>query len=406
MTNSFIKKILIIIVIVSSNSYAATSTFDLKLYLLNELKYFDNDFCQMSVTVTDNFGNLIKKEGLYKTDVYIEDYAEDRKISWVADTSIDKNNPNYSSAKYNCPSTGTVWHSQILGTLWNDVETWGEPIISCIKAGLKHKGFIYYKDKQNDSSIKYLSPYHPVFGVVNEKCGDIIIRTKLNKNYECTTSLGRSLCDDKLAVNRNGVLLQLTINDAIVAKLNNEEVGTLGFETDQGKAERLSRDEEKKRKADEEEKRRIWLVSPEGKKYQADEENKRKKADVERLKSETAERARVAKEFPFYAVISCGIGTGHMTITACFSGDYASLEIRNGSDYGLYKIVQIINQMIPNSNEQREGLIVNLRDKFSINARNGENTNIILGIKVIQRNSGNIVFQKQVDNFGYIRIKN
>jgi preprotein translocase subunit SecB len=62
--------------------------------------------------------------------------------------------------------------------------------------------------------------------------------------------------------------------------------------------------------------------------------------------------------------------------------------------------------MIPNSNEQRDGLVVNLRNNFEINARNGEQKNIILGVKVIQRNSGNVVFQKQVDNFGSIRVKN
>ena len=160
------------------------------------------------------------------------------------------------------------------------------------------------------------------------------------------------------------------------------------------------------KKNEDAEARRRFLESPEGKKYLVDEEVKRKKAEDERLKSEATERARIVKEFPFYAVISCGIGSGHMTITACFSGDYGSLEIRNGSEYGLYKIVQIANRMIPNSNEQGEGLIVNLRNNFEINARNGESKNIILGVKIIQRNTGNIVFQKQVDNFGSIRIKN
>ena len=404
MTNSFIKKILIIIGIVSGNAYSATQI-NLKDYLLNELKYFDNAYCQMTVTVTDNFGNLIKKERLNKTIFFVDDYEEDRKISWIAETSIDKNNPNFSSAKYNCPSTGTVWQSQLLGTLWNDVETWGEPIMSCIKTGLKHKGFVYYKEKQNDSSTKYFSPYHPVFGVVNEGCGEII-RTKLNKSYRCNTNLGESICEDRLAVIRDGKFYPLTINEAIVAKLNKEEIISNGFESLQGKSERLAKDEVKNRKAEEEEKRRVWLAGPEGKKYLADEEVKRKKVDDERLKSESAEKSRIAKEFPFYAVISCGIGSRHITITACFSGDYGSLEIRNGNDYGLYKIVQIANRMIPNSKEQREGLVVNLRNNFEINARNGEDNNIILGVKIIQRNSGNIIFQKQVDNFGSIRIKN
>ena len=336
----------------------------------------------------------------------IDDYEEDRKISWSTDTFVDRYNPSYANSKKICVGSGVIWQSQLIGLVWSDVESWGQPMVSCLNSGMNHKGFYYYKDKQNDPATKYVSPYYPIFDEINKACGDIIGRIKLNKDYKCTTNLGASICEDKLAVMRNGKPNQVTINEAIVAKLNNEEVLAIGYETSQGKAERLSRDDEKKRKAEDDEKRRVWLSSPEGKKYLADEEVKRKKAEDERLKSEAAERARIAREFPFYAVISCGIGSGHMTITACFSGDYGSLEIRNGSEYGLYKIVQIANRMIPNSNEQGEGLIVNLRNNFEINARNGESKNIILGVKIIQRNTGNIVFQKQVDNFGSIRIKN
>jgi hypothetical protein len=163
--------------------------------------------------------------------------------------------------------------------------------------------------------------------------------------------------------------------------------------------------ERQEKKEEEAEARRRFLETPEGKKFLADEAAKEKKAEQDRIKVEAAEKARIAKEFPYYAVISCGIGTGHMTITACFSGDYGSLEIRNGNDYGLYKIVQIANRMIPNAKEQRDGLVVDLRSNFEINARNGESKNIILGVKIVQRNTGNVLFQKQVDNFGSVKVR-
>jgi hypothetical protein len=399
------RNILFLLVFLFFNS-AYAGVINIKSYMPDFPKDFSFGYCRINISISDINGKVIKKGRLDNFDLSIDDYEEDRKINWSTDTFVDRFNPSYANSKRICVGSGVIWQSQLIGLVWSDIDSWGQPMVSCLNSGLNHKGFYIYKDKQNDPVTKYFSPFHPTFNEVNKACGDIIIRTKLNKDYKCSTNLGPSICEDKLAVMRNGKPNQVTINQAIVAKLNNEEVLAIGYETNQGVSERLSRDEEIKRKAEEAEKRRIWLSSAEGKKYLAEEEAKRKKSEDERIKSEATEKARIAKEFPYFAVISCGIGMGHMTITACFSGEYGSLEIRNGNEYGLYKIVQIINGMIPNSNEQRDGLVVNLRNNFEINARNGEQKNIILGVKVIQRNSGNVVFQKQVDNFGSIRVKN
>jgi TonB family protein len=145
-----------------------------------------------------------------------------------------------------------------------------------------------------------------------------------------------------------------------------------------------------------EEKRRQWLESPEGKKFQAEEAAKAKRLEEQQAKT-------LAKEFPFFAVITCGLGDHHMTILGCFT-DYGSMEIRNGDEYGLYKIYHIANRKIPNSLEERTGLILNLRRNFEISAQNGDE-DLILGVKIYERSSGKIIFQKQVSRFRVINVR-
>ncbi len=115
---------------------------------------------------------------------------------------------------------------------------------------------------------------------------------------------------------------------------------------------------------------------------------------------------RFNTEFPFYAVISCGIGTGHINIMSCFSGSRGALEIKNGDEYGLYKIMQISNKMIPNSENQKNGLVINLRKGFELEARSDGSNSMILGVKVFDRNSNKILFEKQVGNWDVIKVGN
>jgi hypothetical protein len=114
---------------------------------------------------------------------------------------------------------------------------------------------------------------------------------------------------------------------------------------------------------------------------------------------------RFNSEFPFYAVISCGIGAGHVNIMSCFSGSRGALEIKNGNEYGLYKIMQISNKMVPNSENSKNGLIVNLRKGFEIEATSDGGNNMILGIKILDRVTGQILFEKQVGNLDFIMVR-
>jgi hypothetical protein len=156
----------------------------------------------------------------------------------------------------------------------------------------------------------------------------------------------------------------------------------------------------------EREAQRKWLETPEGRKHLAEEAIKEKKAEQDRLKAEMALKERMNREFPFYALITCGVGAAHIHITACIRSDYGSLEVRNGNDYGMYKIFQVMNLQVPNAKETREGYVIDLRRNFEIVARNGEEKNVIMGVKIIDRTSQKVVFQKQTDRFGTIRVGN
>lgn len=252
-------------------------------------------FCQIIVTKSDISDRIIKRERVNTLDIQLDDYEQDRKISWNADTFVDKYNASYAGTHKICQSTGFVWQSQIIGLIWSDIEAnWEPQFVSCLKAGLTHKGFIYYKDKQADPLTKYFSPYHPVFTEINKACGELTLK-KLEKNYKCTTNLGASICNDRLMVMRNGKPNLLSLNEAVVVKLNGEEVGTVGQETEQGVTERLARENEARRKADEAEKRQAWLASAEGKNWTAQQQAIARSQEEERLKNEAVKLAQAEK---------------------------------------------------------------------------------------------------------------
>jgi hypothetical protein len=159
-------------------------------------------------------------------------------------------------------------------------------------------------------------------------------------------------------------------------------------------------DEAKKR-----EEREQWLQTAEGKKHLADEEAKRKREEQDRQRAEAAEAARIAKEFPFFAEVTCNNGGyGNFQIHACFTGSKdVQFEVHNGSDYHFYALPDIFN-LSARSGRSSEA-IINLRNKFQIKMQNAGG-DWILGLRVIKRQTGEVVFQKKVSGFGVISVKN
>ena len=118
-----------------------------------------------------------------------------------------------------------------------------------------------------------------------------------------------------------------------------------------------------------------------------------------------AATASRAEAFPYIATFSCTIGGTQLSLMTCLSPD-GSMEITNGNDYGLYKILDFVNHRIPNSQMTNSSLLVNLRNNFQIVAQSGRTQNVVLGVKILSTSNNQVVFQKQVDAYGVIKVSN
>ena len=129
----------------------------------------------------------------------------------------------------------------------------------------------------------------------------------------------------------------------------------------------------------------------------------RKKQDVERKRKAKLAAEKLANEYPYYLVLSCGFNGNHINILACFAGRYndTEIELTNGRDYGLYQPYQISGL----GKAYSDGLHINLRSTFDFTAQNSADS-LILGAKVFSRASGEVLFQKQVSKYGVIRVSN
>lgn len=106
--------------------------------------------------------------------------------------------------------------------------------------------------------------------------------------------------------------------------------------------------------------------------------------------------------FPYTAVLSCGVnGFENLNLLGCMTGDVGSeIELNNGGNYGLYKAYNL-----PNEWEHTErGVEIRLAKNFSIKMQNSNKYNL-MGLRVFD-NKGNVLFQKQVSQWGVISLNN
>ena len=93
----------------------------------------------------------------------------------------------------------------------------------------------------------------------------------------------------------------------------------------------------------------------------------------------------------------------HLNIHVCFAGSGAptEIELKNGDKYGLYK-VHSLNQI---GQQDYEGFKIKLENNFSIRAQNSDKT-LVLGLKITGDQTGRVVYQKQVGQYGVLSISN
>jgi hypothetical protein len=109
------------------------------------------------------------------------------------------------------------------------------------------------------------------------------------------------------------------------------------------------------------------------------------------------EPIQAVDQAPYLAEITCG----GVPISICFqssrSSNYtSSLEVRSGATYKLYQYVDLLDQGTVFS--------IPLTKQFLIKAQN-TNTSALLNIKIMQKNSGKILYQKSAGTYEYISIR-
>jgi len=140
-----------------------------------------------------------------------------------------------------------------------------------------------------------------------------------------------------------------------------------------------------------------------GDKQRADDARAREEAarlkqfQAEAAAREAAEAARLAKEYPYFAVLTCTTNGMAVNFISCLYGDHVGteVELRNGDDYKLWQGAEFSNA----HEDFKGGKLVNLRQHFQISAQNA-GKDLILGMKVIERASGRVIYEKQVSRFG------
>lgn len=146
--------------------------------------------------------------------------------------------------------------------------------------------------------------------------------------------------------------------------------------------------------------------------------NKRLKLEKEEKLKVAAEQAKAKQQrkegHPFTAILTCNYSGKTIPYTGtCFIGGdknfETALELRNGSDYHLYKHFEFdtgYNGRQPLDSERDEaGVQIYLDNNFEITARNSQ-SDYILNLKIVTTDTQEVVFEKSVGQYGVISVRN
>lgn len=127
-------------------------------------------------------------------------------------------------------------------------------------------------------------------------------------------------------------------------------------------------------------------------------------SDIQAKAQTEAAVTKQAENEGYEAILSCGMSSNqNLNILACFAaggGAQTELEIKNGSQYGMYKAYNISSL----GREEQDGLHIHLQKNFSITAQNSHNI-LVLSLKIID-SKGSVIFQKSASQYGVISVSN
>lgn len=129
----------------------------------------------------------------------------------------------------------------------------------------------------------------------------------------------------------------------------------------------------------------------------------RKDEHARSLAQEKAAEERLAKEYPLIAVLSCGVPKHIGNVAACFSGGLRDVDteliLSQGNSRVHYKAYDLRGT---GGSERRDGFYLNLKRRSTVVAENVHDT-LMLGLKVIERQSGKLLYQGEAGKYGVVR---
>lgn len=109
------------------------------------------------------------------------------------------------------------------------------------------------------------------------------------------------------------------------------------------------------------------------------------------------ENSALKEKFPYYAVITCGMGEKNLNALNCFfKSDLKVVRGKVGTVYKVYNMGEA-------GNIDSDGITVNLPKEFSLDAENSSK-NLILGVKIFDRD-GNLLFSDQAGQWDFVSVK-
>ena len=275
-----------------------------------------------------------------------------------------------------------------------------EPVRACVNVAYSSKGVTL--DQIYNEGI---APSDQRIAPVINFCNATMTR-QLRQNFACNVQNSKgqqvtSICSEGFARPVNGSLTAASTEDYITAAMNGEKVQIAAIETGAGRTAReraeRAQQEELARKAEAE--RQAFLNSPEGKRQIAAEAAQAKREEAQKI----AEAVRHAKEYPYIAIITCGFsGWQNVGSSICFAGGESKnethIELHNGREYKFMGFSEVNNIRRTNRGEE-----IDLRTNFSLEMQNAHES-LRLGLRIISR-SGQVIYQKQVGQYGTIMFK-
>lgn len=414
----------------------------------------NQDKCHIEVTLPNQQKTGIIVDGPQFNAVvnFTPDEIGNKTIKWEG----KRRNRGLNSVN-SCPGSGEIkvsvnGNTEYITQQWNQYFTKVTEVVSdCVKVGMDISQLKYQSIA--DPNALLTGPDDQKLKPIYEKCEAFARQNQPRKAVPCTLASQNNLkttCDGMYAEKQpDGRLKTISRTEAVKLQFEGKP-WTIGVvENLDTRSARLKQEEEDKTRQaaniaaqkEAEERERKFKESPEYKKQQAELERKRiadekeaaiiakkeqeeaarqkaanERAEKERIQKQEAalkaqreqeekQRLEYAKDFPYYAVLNCGANFGGYPFFLCFTGSGRSsvdteLEIRNGSAYKMYKYIDMMQMPVRNGE-----LVVDLRNKFEIVAQNASD-NMILNLKVYNRATKQVVFEKSASRFGVIKVSN